>query len=440
MHVFVYYKYYLLNILFKKMAKESAIISSNKGRITFQISSRFNDRYYSGFKGCKHIYYGADSNPKNDREARKTLLQLIDDLEDGTFDPNNISKYKYQDKQKVTPNKSLPTVSKIFNDYCDFISKNNLIEQTTYISKYKRYRLIFNESPQDINHIPVISKYMWNLNKGLHSRFKIVGALILAFEWSIKNEEIPKSFEENIGILKNDLNTLKGIIKKQKPRTKSRYIDNNNINEEFKGFTSEEMELIIKEFYERYLKVTKKRKTINQLPYFIEFVFRTGVRIGEGIALTWGDISQDCNTVTINKSYSNVIWDVKGTKTGENRTFPVSTKTRSLLISIRPDNYKNDELVFKNMAGKYICQGIIHHSWLGRERDGTFYDGVVKQLVDKRLVKYYLKPYAMRATFVTQQILKGVNPVVIAKWTGHNVKTLLEYYESVRGSDATPLD
>ena len=61
---------------------------------------------------------------------------------------------------------------------------------------------------------------------------------------------------------------------------------------------------------------------------------KTGMRIGEILALTKNDIKKDC--MIVNKSYS-LIDGLKGTKTGRERTVPISSNMRKKLLGLVTD-------------------------------------------------------------------------------------------------------
>ncbi|MBD2301795.1 tyrosine-type recombinase/integrase, partial [Nostoc sp. FACHB-190] len=164
----------------------------------------------------------------------------------------------------------------------------------------------------------------------------------------------------------------------------------------------------------------------------VKFLFFTGTRPGEAFALTWGDISNDCCRININKS-CNVHRIRKGTKNGKKRVFPSEpgSKLQRMLLNHRPESYNPSDLVFLSKAGSPMNSGVMFsfwHEWKSNRGEKTYkYPGVVKSLADEGHIPY-LKPYSTRHTFATWAISSGISPDKVALWIGDTVETVLKYY------------
>nr|WP_232224271.1 tyrosine-type recombinase/integrase [Mastigocladopsis repens] len=160
----------------------------------------------------------------------------------------------------------------------------------------------------------------------------------------------------------------------------------------------------------------------------MKFLFWTGARPGEAFALTWGDISNDCCRITINKS-CNGHRIKKGTKNGKKRVFPCQkgSKLQALLLDIRPTSCNPTDLIFLSKTGRPLNSSIMFSCWNEWKSKNIKYPGVVKSLANAGDVSY-LKPYAMRHTFATWAISSGVSPDKVALWIGDTVETVLTYY------------
>lgn len=151
--------------------------------------------------------------------------------------------------------------------------------------------------------------------------------------------------------------------------------------------------------------------------------------------MTWGDISEDCCRISINKS-CNLHRILKGTKNGKNRVFPTAkgSKLQQLLLGIRPEHPNSKSLVFRSKTQKPLNPGILQNFWnestSGSDRNGEIcrYPGVVKELVNKGELDFYLKPYATRHTFATWAISHGISLDKVALWIGDEVGTVLRHY------------
>jgi hypothetical protein len=83
------------------------------------------------------------------------------------------------------------------------------------------------------------------------------------------------------------------------------------------------------------VKALFKLKWSNQKVYIANLLAaKTGMRIGEILALTKDDIKAD--HITVKKSYSNID-GLKGTKTGRERTVPISRDIRKKLLKLASD-------------------------------------------------------------------------------------------------------
>lgn len=93
------------------------------------------------------------------------------------------------------------------------------------------------------------------------------------------------------------------------------------------------------------------------LPLF-QFLFQTGTRPGEAIALTWNKVDFEFNQIEISESLSKDLENKstskrkrKDTKTGNIRFLPMPEKLRALLIRIKPEDCKPNYLVFVSPKG-----------------------------------------------------------------------------------------
>jgi integrase len=117
---------------------------------------------------------------------------------------------------------------------------------------------------------------------------------------------------------------------------------------------------------------------------------------------------------------------VKGSKNNKPRTFPCSAKLRELLQSLRPEESKPNDLVFPSPKGKPIN-----------------YDNFCKRAWNKVVdpIKPDTTPYSCRDTFITTQILKGVQETVIADWCDTSVEMIQKnYVDHLKLLNIRPID
>jgi len=136
----------------------------------------------------------------------------------------------------------------------------------------------------------------------------------------------------------------------------------------------------------------------------------TGMRNGELIALSWSDIDFENKVIAVTKSWSRV--DGLGpTKSSKNRYIPISNELESFLKQLRSSSHLNN--------GKVLEQ--LDH-WLSGEQAAILKDFC--RSISITPVKFH----DLRATFITQMLLKGVPLAKVMKIVGHaTIKTTMQY-------------
>lgn len=94
----------------------------------------------------------------------------------------------------------------------------------------------------------------------------------------------------------------------------------------------------------------------------VKFLFATGCRTSEAIALQWKHVDFEREQICICESLSRDLSDKgngyrrirKSTKTGNLRYLPITSALNELLRNIQPENYSPDGLVFPSFTGKHI--------------------------------------------------------------------------------------
>ncbi|WP_373530400.1 tyrosine recombinase XerC [Nostoc sp.] len=162
---------------------------------------------------------------------------------------------------------------------------------------------------------------------------------------------------------------------------------------------------------------------------FVKFLFLTGCRTGEAIALQWQHISNDFSYITFAESYSSSLKLRKSTKTGVVRRFPINADLRSLLMSIKPTDTKPLDLVFMTPTGLPINNSkFTNQVWKGCKVGKKTYKGILPQLLKDGDLGSYRYPYNARHTFITMMLEKGVTIPQVAKLVGNSPKVILSHY------------
>lgn len=156
-------------------------------------------------------------------------------------------------------------------------------------------------------------------------------------------------------------------------------------------------------------------------PALFYLLATTGMRKGELIALTWGDINFSRSTVTINKTMTRKKDNSQtvGTPKTRNayRTLKVEPDTLERLKTYRRNLKvipKANETIFKNTKGKYLSLMTPNH-WL---------DSLTKKLDIPRITVH-----GLRHTFASVQIAQGIEPKALQLQMGHSdIKITLNIY------------
>ncbi|HEY9700091.1 MAG TPA: site-specific integrase [Trichocoleus sp.] len=193
------------------------------------------------------------------------------------------------------------------------------------------------------------------------------------------------------------------------------------------AFTPQEKEAVLTAF------ATDTRPGLNFRRYrpLVEFWFLTGCRPSEGIGLQWKHVAPDYSHVKFEGSLttaggSPVPIRVMGSKTNKMRQFPCSPKLKELLQSIKPESANPEDLVFPSPRG-----GGINYT--------NFATKIWGKVVDP--IKPDTTPYCCRDTFITTQIINGVQESIIAYWCDNSVEVIQKHYaDFIKMSQITPTD
>jgi len=185
---------------------------------------------------------------------------------------------------------------------------------------------------------------------------------------------------------------------------------------------------------------------------FVRFLFLTGCRTGEAVALRWKNVTEKsiifCENIAVARGkhiYSN------STKTGKNREFPRNENSAldKLLKQLKSETVNPDDFVFQQPGGGHINRNLFYHSWHGEKskKRGRFYQGIVSKLASKTEaeggIDHYRCPYSTRHTFITLALesmakKKNLSPGDIsqlAKYVGNSLAMIYEHYLGRSGNE-----
>lgn len=168
--------------------------------------------------------------------------------------------------------------------------------------------------------------------------------------------------------------------------------------------------------------------------YFVKFLFFTGCRPSEAIALSWSDVREQ----QINFTNSYVLGQrKKGLKTQKKRTIELNAQVQQILTEnkLYLDNllknkrsFTNEShLVFPSAEGTYI-------DW------HNFSNRAWKKILESLPQIQYRNPYQTRHTFITLALkTQKVNIQDLAKFCGNSPKIILERYAGVSRTFVMPV-
>ncbi|MBE9136193.1 site-specific integrase [Nodosilinea sp. LEGE 07088] len=178
--------------------------------------------------------------------------------------------------------------------------------------------------------------------------------------------------------------------------------------DEINPFTREERDRIIAAF--------KANRYYSYYAPLMEFLFFTGCRPSEAIALQWKHIGS--KVITFKQA---VVYDGRrlvlkeGLKTQKMRRFPVNAQLTELLNSLKPTSADAEAFVFPSRETKFIdWHNFTNRAWAK----------VMASLPDIE----YRNPYQTRHTFCSLCREANIPSIQIAKWVGNSAQMIDRVY------------
>lgn len=194
-----------------------------------------------------------------------------------------------------------------------------------------------------------------------------------------------------------------------------------------KFFTREQLEVFLLTL-KKPARYTRYRLSIQYYALFT-LLARTGLRIGEALALTWDDIDLKKQTLTVNKT---IVYPVNSepyistTKTGRSeRTIKLDDHTVNVLKQHRTNR---KEVVLRYEDYKPAKNNIVFHQQGGRWLRSNVTRAYFKE-VCKRANLPVLSPHALRHSHAVHLLEAGVNLKYVSERLGHaSVKITADTY------------
>ena len=353
----------------------------------------------------KWISTGLQNTPENWKTAQSQAWEIEQDINSGNFDPT-LAKYKPRThltlvKPVEKPPQNL-TLDELWERYTEY--KSQVIESTTIKTTYKRTKNLIPLFPsQNLKDAVAIRDWLLD-NKSLYTAKYVLTHLSGCCEWAV---------ESNL-IASNPFAKMAQHIKESRTQESD--------GEEIDPFTAQERDAIIEAF--------ENNRYYKHYTNFVRFLFMTGCRTGEAIALKWKHINPEMTQITFSESFSSHFSLRKDTKNHKSRKFPINAQLKALLESIKPKTCNPEDLLFPSPTGREIDgHNFLNRAWKGyKNRHGNQVDGIVTQLVKEGKVERYRYQYNTRHTFITMALESNVSVSQVAKWVGNTPEIITAYF------------
>jgi integrase len=352
-------------------------------------------------------------------EAKCWLIHS--DFLDGKLDAS-LEKYGIQQNTKLTvlsPPARTVDIVELWDAYVNDNEQKKSLNTLDKLKKHWRNALVETVNNTGTNPLAIIQALQ--KNKTFKVALEVLRNLDKCHEFGIKHGLCKENPYSKIAI---ELNS-----KKRANRFENNHqsIDEDDIDNAERAYSLEEMEVIIEAF--------KKSTLPDCIKAFYEFLFLSGCRVSEAIAVKWADVKWDKECIVIARQWiyvSKCFAPLKGTKYLPNhkqyRIFPMPKNGRlwQLLEQLkRIDNPLN--LVFVSSTLTPLSRTKLFDYW-GTERNVKNY-GIVKQLVEDKKIGKYLSMHHTRHTFnCVQQNIYGISEKVVSTWIGHHPEVNEKHY------------
>lgn len=159
--------------------------------------------------------------------------------------------------------------------------------------------------------------------------------------------------------------------------------------------------------------------------YLLLVLFRTGLRVGEALALTWEDIDFERLELKTYRRFSGDkgLFSPPKTKTSI-RTIPISKSLSDVLLQLKVDQEK--ELSQLNISNNH-CQ--IFYDFRYGVPSNSAINKSLKHLLEKLSIQSRMTATGARHTYGSYLLAKGVDIWVVARLMGHkDITQLIETY------------
>ena len=330
----------------------------------------------------KHLYLNLADTPINRKSAEAKAAVIEADI---AFDRFDVTLDSYRPQVHAIKEKPLNLVD-LWEQYTAY--KTPLLSNTTLKKDYRKVKNHLASLPSEATAKQIRKHLMQNLTPAAAK--KVLMFINACCEWAAAEDLIENNPYANLTIA-------------AKPIGK-------NIN----PFSRAEQELILRAF--------EAHPNWSCYTDFVKFLFWTGCRPSEAIALQWQHISPDLTVITFAEAV--VIGNRKDTKTHKTRKFPCNSAMQALLKSLKTSGSQPLEPLFKSPDGYQI--------------DGHNFQNRAWKPILSSLPIRYRPSYNTRHTFITLCLDDGIPVTQVASWVGNSPKTIWEHYAGLVSTHDVP--
>jgi integrase len=376
------------------MSPQSSPTKANKGTVQIKNSNGRLQLVFSYGSKRHYISLGFTDSKSSRKLAELRAREIELDILSGNFDAT-LAKYKPEKVPSpstavtpITPTPVQPSLAELWEKYTDY--KRPQVSQSTIAKDFVKTASHINKLPTDdlSEAIAIRNHLVQQLTPNAAKR--CLTQFAACCNWAVKSELIAE----------NPFKGMASEIKQPKAQTAEADID---------PFTAQERDAILAAFAaNRYYS-----------PYapLVKFLFSTGCRPSEAIALQWQHISNDYQLIRFEQAVTVSTKGLamkQGLKTQEKRRFPCNASLRAFLKAIKPEQAQPHDLVFPSPEGKYID----FHNFRNRA-----WQSVLSELKIR-----YRKPYQMKHTFITLALENGLEAKDVARLVGNSPEMIYRHY------------
>jgi integrase len=363
-----------------------------KGSVAIKVSNDRLQLVYRYLGRRTYLSLGLPDSKTNRTYAQSIASKIQMDMLSGNYDTTQSNYKEFQSEPKAERFKRIELLE-LWDKYVEY--KRPQVSLNTIANTYRQVERWLKRMPyKSVDDAVKVRDYLLKESTPYSTR-RIINQLNGCCQWAIKSKLLDCNPFAGLA---------KGLIVKQKG--------------EIEYFTESERSRIIEYF---------KLHNMHYAP-FVEFMFRTGCRPSEALALQWGDISDGCDRILFSRSltaneYGSKVTVKEGLKTQSSRSISCGKTLIVFLKLIRHEDWEAQDLLFPSPHGKHInLPNFTDRHW----------KPALKQLALK-----YRSFYKVRHTAITHA-LDTLDAKDVAALVGNSADVIYRNYAGIKEGLTTP--